>query len=78
VFRACTTWRPARTSEKLGRLVLLRTTLRLAAAPDLRVMVYTPSPEADTAAKIRRLVDQPMGAAIMQAVTSLDFSVVGG
>jgi hypothetical protein len=41
-------------------------------------MVYTPSPEADTAAKIRRLVDQPMGAAIMQAVTSLDFSVVGG
>jgi hypothetical protein len=58
----------------VGRLVLLRTTLRLVAAPGLRVIIYTPLPEADSATKIRRLVDQPMGAATMQTVTSPDFS----
>mgnify|MGYP001306990180 CR=1 FL=1 len=66
------------THPVVGRLVLLRTTLRLAAAPDLRVMVYTPMPEADSAAKIRQLVKRPMGAAIMQAVGLPHFSVAGG
>jgi len=65
------------THPLVGCLVLMRTTLRLAMAPDLRVMVYTPMPEADTAAKIRQLVEQPIGAAIIQAVGLPHFSVTG-
>jgi hypothetical protein len=61
----------------VGRLVLLRTTLQLAASPDLRVMIYTPMPEADSAAKIRRLMDRPTGAAVLHAVQSPGFNMVG-
>lgn len=40
----------------MGRLVLQRTSLQLPSAPDLKLVIYTPLPEADTAAKLRRLV----------------------
>ena len=40
----------------VGRLVLERTTLQLPAAPDLKIVIYTPLPEDDTAAKLQQLV----------------------
>jgi transcriptional regulator with XRE-family HTH domain len=41
---------------QLGWLVLQPTTLYIADAPDLRLMVYTAMPEADTAAKLAKLL----------------------
>jgi hypothetical protein len=42
----------------VGLLVLDRTTLQLPAAPGLKILVYTPVAETDTAAKLRHLVPE--------------------
>jgi transcriptional regulator with XRE-family HTH domain len=41
----------------VGRLILQHTTLLVATNSDVKVMIYTPSAEADTVSKLRRLVD---------------------
>jgi hypothetical protein len=40
-----------------GRLVLDRTTLHVPALPDLTILVYTPAPGTDTAARLRHLIE---------------------
>jgi len=42
---------------EVGRLVVHPTTLHVAEAPDLQLVVYPPLPEADTARKLRRLIE---------------------
>ncbi len=42
---------------EVGPLVFQHTTLGIPANPDFKLMLYVPLPEADTAAKIRRLCD---------------------
>jgi len=39
----------------VGRLILQRTSLQMPTAPDLKIVIYTPLPEADAAAKLQRL-----------------------
>ncbi|HEY7419920.1 MAG TPA: helix-turn-helix transcriptional regulator [Ktedonobacteraceae bacterium] len=41
----------------VGRLVLQPTTFQVVDAPDLRMVIYTPLPEANTAQKLAQLVD---------------------
>lgn len=43
----------------LGDLVLDRITLQVPGAPGLKLIVYTPAPETDTAAKLRCVVEMP-------------------
>ena len=40
----------------VGRLVFQHTTLQVPANPDLKLMIYVPLPEADTAAKLQQLL----------------------
>jgi hypothetical protein len=42
----------------VGSLALDRTTLQLAARPDLKIMIYTPA-ESETAQKLRCLLERP-------------------
>ncbi len=42
----------------VGRLVLEPTTLQLAGSPDLKLVVYAPLPEEDTARKLQRLIER--------------------
>jgi len=41
----------------VGQLLLEQTTFQVTDAPDLKLVLYTPLPEADSAAKLRQLVD---------------------
>jgi transcriptional regulator with XRE-family HTH domain len=41
----------------VGRLMFEHTTLQVPAAPDLKVMIYTPQPQTDTLAKLQQLME---------------------
>lgn len=43
----------------VGRLVLQSTSFQVVDAPDLRMVIYTPFPEANTAQKLAQLADEP-------------------
>lgn len=55
----------------LGDLVLDRITLQAPGAPGLKLIVYTPAPETDTAAKLRCALERPAPAVPVPAVTAL-------
>lgn len=44
----------------VGRLMFQHTTLQVPTHPDFKLMVYVPLPEADTAAKVQRLLAPPI------------------
>jgi MmyB-like transcription regulator ligand binding domain len=54
----------------VGCLVLDRTTLQVPATPDLKIIVYTPAPETDTARKLQRLLAAPADAVSVSSNTS--------
>ena len=56
---------------RVGRLTLEHTTLQVATAPDLKVMIYTPLEEADTRVKLQRLRHMGAGGGATAVTTAL-------
>ncbi|GHO99404.1 transcriptional regulator [Reticulibacter mediterranei] len=49
----------------VGRLMFEHTTLQVPAAPDLKVMIYTPQPQTDTLAKLQQLMEMQEVAVVL-------------
>lgn len=56
-IQAAHTWKKELNHPLVGRLALLPTTFQVTEAPDLRMVVYTPLEEADTAKKLALLAE---------------------